>query len=127
MQIVIADANPTVRKGLRLLLEQQPGWQVAGDAAQAVELLYAAGLHCPDLVLLDWELPGMPIDSLVVALRRLCPRTVLVGLGRGGEQRQHAARLAMDAFASKTESAENLLGRIQAALLPGKPVAGLVR
>jgi DNA-binding NarL/FixJ family response regulator len=84
-------------------------------------------LHCPDLILLDWELPGMPIEALVFALHRLCPRLVLVGLGRGGEQRQHAAHLAVDAFASKTESAEKLLALIHAAMLPGKQVTELVK
>lgn len=127
MQIVIADANATVRKGLRVLLEQQPGWVVAGDAAQPVELLYAAGLHCPDLILLDWELPGMPMDALVRSLRSLCPRAIVVGLGQLGEQRRQAERLAVDGFASKTESAEKLLALIYTAMLPGKPVLGLVK
>ena len=122
MQIVIADATAAVRKGLKIFLEQQPGWRIAGEASGALELLCAVGMQCPDLVLFDWELPGMPIASLVAALRHMCPRAVLVGLGGCREQRLQAERL-VDAFASKAESAEKLLTLIHTALLPGKPVA----
>lgn len=121
MQIVIADANALVRKGLRVFLEQQPGWQVAGEASGALELLCAVGMQSPDLVLFDWELPGMPIASLVAALRQICPRAVLISLGGCREQRQQAEQL-VDGFASKAESAEKLLALIHAATLPGKPV-----
>ena len=58
MQILLADNQPKVRFGLRVLLERQPGLQVVGEAADAEDLLAQVEADCPDLVLLDWELSG---------------------------------------------------------------------
>ena len=58
MQILLADNQPKVRFGLRVLLERQPGLQVVGEAADAKDLLAQVEADCPDLVLLDWELSG---------------------------------------------------------------------
>jgi DNA-binding NarL/FixJ family response regulator len=60
MNILIGDAQPKVRFGLRLLFEQQPSWNVVAEVDDAQALLNAVCLGCPDLVLLDWELPGFP-------------------------------------------------------------------
>ncbi len=59
MQILLADNQPKVRFGLRVLLERQPGLKVVGEAADAEELLAQMEAACPDLVLLGWGLPGL--------------------------------------------------------------------
>jgi len=59
MQILLADNQPKVRLGLRVLLERQPGFKVVGEAANAEELLARIEADRPDLVLLGWELPGL--------------------------------------------------------------------
>ena len=59
---IIGDVHGCATK-LRVLLEQQPGWRVAGEAADAQSLLDMARRGCPDLVLADWELPGMPAPA----------------------------------------------------------------
>jgi DNA-binding NarL/FixJ family response regulator len=58
-RILIADDNPTVRRGLRTLIQHNQEWGVCGEAMdgrQAVER--ARELH-PDVVLLDLVMPGM--------------------------------------------------------------------
>ncbi len=59
MQILLADNQPRVRLGLRVLLERQPGFKVVGEAVNAEELLARMEAGRPDLVLLGWELPGL--------------------------------------------------------------------
>jgi len=66
--ILIADDQPRVRHALRLLLEQEPGVNVVGEAAEAKTLLAQVAARCPDLVLLDWGLPGMAAEDLLVPL-----------------------------------------------------------
>jgi DNA-binding NarL/FixJ family response regulator len=73
VNLLIGDAQPRVRFGLRVLLEQHPGWHVTGEAENARALLDQIHLGCPDLVLLDWELPGMPAQELLAVIRRACP------------------------------------------------------
>ena len=69
MRILIADDQPKVRFAMRVLLDRQPGLVVVGEAVHADSLLAQAAKACPDLVLLDWELPGLPVTDLLVALR----------------------------------------------------------
>jgi len=59
MRVLIADDQPEVRSSLQLLLEQLPNVTVVGEATGAGDLLAQVSVSCPDLVLLDWELPGL--------------------------------------------------------------------
>jgi DNA-binding NarL/FixJ family response regulator len=113
LNILIGDAQPRVRFALRILLEQQPGWQVTGEAADAQVLLDRALGGCPDLVLLDWELPGLPATELLTILRRACPHLRVVFMSGREEQRQAALQAGADVFAYKADPPEKLLGLIR--------------
>ena len=76
--ILIADDQPKVRRALRLLLEQELEANVVGEAAEAKDLLAQVAAGCPDLVLLDWGLPGMAAEDLLVALREACPALAVI-------------------------------------------------
>ena len=73
MRITLADNRRKVRFALRALLEQQAEVNVVGEAVDAQNLLAQVAEICPDVILLDWELPGMAADDLLSALRRKCP------------------------------------------------------
>jgi len=113
MRICIADSQSRVRYGLRVLLEQQPGWKVIGEAADAQELLEQVCGNCPDLVLFDWELPGTPAAELLTRLRQLCPPLRVIPMSGRHELRQAALEAGAEAFASKTESPERLVTLIR--------------
>ncbi len=113
MNILIGDAQPRVRFGLRLVLEQQPGWNVAGEVDDAQALLDAVRLVCPDLVLLDWELPGIPAEELLVQLRQQCPCVGVVFMSGKLELRSMALLAGADIFAYKADPPEKLLEQIQ--------------
>src|SRR4051812_30354283 len=68
IRILLADDHTVMRRGLRLLLEQQPEFQVVGEAddgRQAVDL--AASLH-PSVAVLDI---GMPMLNGIEATRQI--------------------------------------------------------
>jgi DNA-binding NarL/FixJ family response regulator len=68
-RILIADDHTLVRKVLKTTLENHPGWQVCGQAANGLEAVQkAAELH-PDLIILDFSMPL--IDGLQAARRIL--------------------------------------------------------
>ena len=59
VRVVLADDQPLVRAGLRMLIEQTPDIDVAGEAgtgAEAVQLVRDAN---PDVVVMDIRMPGM--------------------------------------------------------------------
>jgi DNA-binding NarL/FixJ family response regulator len=68
IRVVIADAHPVVREGLRRLLQAEEGFTVIGEAekgSQAVDLVKS---ERPDVLMLDNGMPGL---SAVQVLREL--------------------------------------------------------
>jgi len=112
LNILIGDAQPRIRFGLRLLLEQQPGWRIAGEAEDVQALLDHIHFGCPDLVLLDWELPGMPAKELLTVIRQLCPHLYIIFMSGKDELRHTALQAGADIFAYKADPPEKLLGAI---------------
>ena len=67
-RILIADDTPAIRVCLRRFLEQQPDWEVCGEAVDGLDALRKAGDLHPDLVVLDLS---MPVMNGLEAARRL--------------------------------------------------------
>src|SRR5512137_1191119 len=101
LNILIGDAQLRVRFGLHILLEEQPGWRVIGEAANAPALLDRIRGGCPDLVLLDWELPGMSAEELLATVRRACPDLRVIFMSGNDELRDAALQAGADVFAYK--------------------------
>jgi DNA-binding NarL/FixJ family response regulator len=58
-RILIADDHAVYRRGLRSLLESQPGWEVCGEAADGREAVEQTELLEPDIVVLDISMPEL--------------------------------------------------------------------
>lgn len=112
--ILIADDQPQVRRALRLLLEQELVADVVGEAAEAGSLLTQVSAGCPNLVLLDWELPGMAAQDVLIALRQTCATLTIIVLSGQPEADRDALRAGADAFVSKADPPEQLLAAIRA-------------
>jgi DNA-binding NarL/FixJ family response regulator len=59
LRLLIADDHEVVRKGLRTLLESQPGWQVAGEASDGRDAVEKARELKPDVIVLDIGMPSL--------------------------------------------------------------------
>ena len=59
IRVVLADDQPLVRAGLRVLIADTPGIDVAGEAASGAEAVRLARDIRPDVVLMDIRMPGM--------------------------------------------------------------------
>ena len=59
IRILIVDDNPTVRRYLRAILEQHESWQVCGEARNGTEALHSVMEAPPDLIVLDYQMPGL--------------------------------------------------------------------
>src|SRR5437763_83367 len=59
LKLLVADDHEIVRKGLRSLLEAQPGWQVAGEASDGREAVEKAKDLKPDITVLDIGMPSL--------------------------------------------------------------------
>lgn len=112
MRILLADPQPKVLYALRVLLERQPGIEVAGQATDAESVLKQAQVVHPDVLLLGWEMPGREERNLIASLRECCAKIAIIALsGRSGVG-QAALRAGADAFVSKGDPPEQLLSAI---------------
>lgn len=116
MRVLLADDQIRVRSALRLLLDQEPGLQVVGEVADATGLLLAATEKAPDLVLLDWELPGLPAAQLLRLLQYERPLLKVIAMSSRPEVAQPALDAGAQAFLSKSEPPERVLSILHAFL-----------
>ena len=108
MRVLLADDQPQVRSALRLLLEEEPGLSVVDEVVSAGELLSRVEVTCPDLILLDWELPGLRPGEMLPALNALDFGPVVVALSGRPEARRAALAAGADVFVSKGDPPEQL-------------------
>jgi DNA-binding NarL/FixJ family response regulator len=59
IRILLADDHTVMRRGLRVLLERQPGFQIVGEAADGAEAVELALREKPDVAVLDIGMPGL--------------------------------------------------------------------
>lgn len=113
MRILIADRETKVRYALSILIQGHPGWQIAGFAGDARELLDRMGPIMPDVLLLDWNLPGMTRHDLLHCLRHTSSKPVIVMISTNPETRHAAFSEGADYFVSKIDSPHKLLEVMQ--------------
>lgn len=98
LRVVIADDEPLVRQGLRLVLELEPGLQVVAEGTDGASAVKLVRRHRPDLALVDVRMPGLDgieatrlicaqpdLDATrVVVLTTFADDALLVGAVRAG-------------------------------------------
>lgn len=124
MRVILADHRREIRSALRLLLEQQPdAWEITGEASDLFELAALLRTACTDVVLLDWELPGLSADrwhpdphrpeEMLARLRELCPQMRIIALSTQPEECALARAAGADEIVCKTEMPEYLLEKMK--------------
>jgi DNA-binding NarL/FixJ family response regulator len=109
MRVLLAESQTSVRSALRLVLEQNPLMSMVDEVTDTESLLAHVGTVCPDLVMLDWELPGQATGELLPTLRQVCPTLYVIALSSHPEAGQAALAAGADAFFSKADPPDRLL------------------
>src|SRR5262245_19914917 len=85
IRILIADDHPIFRYGLRTTLATQADFTIVGETSNGDETIAVANALKPDVVLLDFSMPGCPAHDVLLRLREdRTVRTILLtgGVGR---------------------------------------------
>ncbi|MFF6775624.1 response regulator [Streptomyces sp. NPDC012637] len=86
MRVVIADDEPLIRAGIRMILTSDPEIEVVAEATNGREAVDLARAHAADVVLLDIQMPVLDGLSALPELRRAAPATRVIVLTTFGER-----------------------------------------
>jgi DNA-binding NarL/FixJ family response regulator len=114
LHILIANHRALVRSALRTFLWAQPGLDVVGEASDSQELLSQLESTRPNLLILDWELPGQSAADLLAALSTRDGRFQIIVLGNSRELQPDVLAAGADCYVSKNEPPRRLLAAIRA-------------
>ena len=114
MRVLLADHHSKVRWALRTAIKEEPRLVVIGEATEAETLLSQARVLRPDLIVLEWELPGRPVEEVLSALHALNDGCQVIILSRRPECETAALEAGADAFISKAAAPKELLTALRA-------------
>jgi DNA-binding NarL/FixJ family response regulator len=83
--VLLADDHPLVRRGFRRILEDDSGVTVVGEASDGDEAVRLAKSIRPQVVLIDYAMPGMNGVAATRAILRDAPDTKVVVLSMHSE------------------------------------------
>jgi len=112
MRIILADHHVQPRLALKTLIGEQPEFDLIGEAKDAQGLLFLAGAHTADLILLDRELPGISTKDLIASLHALQPRPIVIVMSSDFETSRSVLKAGADAFVSKGDEPDWLLEKL---------------
>lgn len=78
IRVLLADDHPIVRKGLAACLAQTPGIEIIGEVGDGREAVRKACDLCPDLVLMDIDMPHMNGLTATEQLRKEKPEVKVI-------------------------------------------------
>ena len=86
IRIAIADDHTIMRSGLRLLLEREPDFTIAGEASDGRAAIDIAGQHSPDVMVLDVAMPNLNGIEAAARIAVLSPKTAIVMLSMHSDE-----------------------------------------
>jgi DNA-binding NarL/FixJ family response regulator len=95
---------------LHTLLKQEPEQVAVRESTDVSSLTVQVKEFKPELVLLDWELPGRPAAALLFSLHGLNYHPKVIVLSTRPESEREALGAGADAFVCKGDPPDQLLG-----------------
>jgi DNA-binding NarL/FixJ family response regulator len=106
MRVLIVEDNATFRETLNLLFDMRPEISVVASVATGDEAPDACREHQPDVVLMDYRMPGMNGAEATRAVLEACPATRVVCLTASVTANEIAELTNAGAVACLTKDAE---------------------
>ncbi|MFC4059697.1 BTAD domain-containing putative transcriptional regulator [Planomonospora corallina] len=111
LRVVVVDDQALVRTGLRVVLESEPGFELAGEAENGEQAIAVVRETRPDLVLMDIQMPRL--DGLTAARRILAdenpPKVIMMTTFGTDDNLYSALRAGVSGFVLKTSAPERLI------------------
>jgi DNA-binding NarL/FixJ family response regulator len=113
-RILVADDHSVVRRGVRTLLESQPGIEVCGEASTGTETMDRVKKEKPDLVVLDLTMPEMNGLQVAATIRQESPSTevLILTMHFSEELARDVLRSGALGYVLKSDADEELLAAV---------------
>jgi DNA-binding NarL/FixJ family response regulator len=115
LRIVIVDDHAVVRRGVRALLETQPGWEVSAEATTGREAVELVRRLRPHVVVMDLSLPELNGLEATRQIVKESPQTEVLVLTM-----HHSEQLARDVlqagargYVLKSDADQNLIAAVE--------------
>jgi DNA-binding NarL/FixJ family response regulator len=99
VRIVLVEDNQVFREALELLLGLRSDVEVVASVGDGTEAVPACKAYEPDVVLMDYRLPGLDGVQATLAVRAACPDTAVVCLTASANATEMEALLEAGAVA----------------------------
>jgi DNA-binding NarL/FixJ family response regulator len=113
-RVIVADDHAVVRRGVRALLEMQPGIEISAEATNGLEALNLVRKLKPDLVVLDLTMPEMNGLELARAIREENDTTdmLILTMHFSEEVAREVLRCGAMAYVLKSDADTDLLAAV---------------
>lgn len=117
IRVVLVEDNETFRETLELLFAMRDEIQVVGSVASGDEAARVCPALAPDVVLMDYRMPGLSGAEATRAVLASCPSVRVVCLSASVTERELAEVLAAGAVAcvTKDEDFDSLVAAVERA------------
>jgi DNA-binding NarL/FixJ family response regulator len=124
IEVVLVEDNDVFREALELMLEVTPDIRVVAAVGDGEAALDVCPRVDPDVVLVDYRLPGLDGVETTAGLRLACPETSVVVLTATAETGEMQALLDAGAVSclTKDRGLDEIIGAIREAAGRGAPI-----
>jgi DNA-binding NarL/FixJ family response regulator len=89
IRVLIADDHALFRRGLEMVLKEEPGIELVGQASDGAEAVRMAGEALPDVVLMDIRMPKITGIEAARQVKEVAPSAKIVMLTVSDEKEDH--------------------------------------
>jgi len=115
LRIVVVDDHAVVRRGVRVLLESQPNWEVCAEGTTGREAVDLAKRLQPDIMVMDLSLPELNgLDATTQVLKE-SPRTevLVLTMHHSEELARSVLQAGARGYVLKSDADANLIAAIE--------------
>lgn len=116
MRILVADDHELLRRGVCLVIQERPDWEICAEAVDGSDAVEKARETRPDVAVLDVSMPKLNGLEATLAIRQSSPETEVLILTQheSVEMVRHAFEAGARGYVVKSNVANELLSAIEA-------------
>lgn len=109
MKVLLVSNDFDLNVSLQILLREEPQCEVIGSVSNTGSAHQLIKTDCPDLIVLDWDLPSGNATEVLTASQSASCRSAVIAIGKNEADEPLAVSAGARAFVIKGTSPEELL------------------